>query len=337
MVQVRKYARPLAFRLTRHFERAANKDGEYTKYKNQPIDLSKTNLNYNLAPEREGGQVAFIAQRLGEVHFHNRQNINVMADWLVTLPKGMDGMQELFFEETYAFLSERYGVQNVISAYVHLDELSPHMHFAFVPVGFDSNNDRLTVSVKIVLNGDEVANLPNELEAHLEEKLDYDFLKTATSKVEMVADGFSISQLKEIDNSLKESNRSLSEIVYQTEVAKAELKSLEDKKAKILDALDATSATRSKLYEFTPTKTITGAIRGITMEQIEFLKSAAIKCVTLENELASAKKIVEDSQQSVLELEAINTVLEKNPGLKSAFDAAKERYIQTGDGDGWGE
>ena len=43
-------------------------------------------------------------------------------------------MQELFFEETYAFLSERYGAQNVISAYVHLDERSPHMHFAFVPV-----------------------------------------------------------------------------------------------------------------------------------------------------------------------------------------------------------
>jgi hypothetical protein len=39
-----------------------------------------------------------------------------------------------FFELVYLFLTERYGEENVISAYVHMDETTPHMHFLFVPV-----------------------------------------------------------------------------------------------------------------------------------------------------------------------------------------------------------
>lgn len=39
-----------------------------------------------------------------------------------------------FFELSYKFLSERYGEQNVISAYVHMDETTPHMHFLFIRI-----------------------------------------------------------------------------------------------------------------------------------------------------------------------------------------------------------
>lgn len=40
----------------------------------------------------------------------------------------------VFFQKAYAFLEERYGKENVISATVHMDEGTPHMHFNFVPV-----------------------------------------------------------------------------------------------------------------------------------------------------------------------------------------------------------
>lgn len=39
-----------------------------------------------------------------------------------------------FFQESYEVLSERYGKENVISAIVHLDETTPHMHFNLVPL-----------------------------------------------------------------------------------------------------------------------------------------------------------------------------------------------------------
>ena len=44
---------------------------------------------------------------------------------------------KLFFEESKAFLTEFVGAENVISAKVHMDEKTPHMHFLHVPVTTD--------------------------------------------------------------------------------------------------------------------------------------------------------------------------------------------------------
>jgi hypothetical protein len=58
-----------------------------------------------------------------------------MADWVVTQPKTLPPERSKeFFQHTFQFLSERYGEKNVVSAYVHMDETTPHLHFAFVPV-----------------------------------------------------------------------------------------------------------------------------------------------------------------------------------------------------------
>ena len=46
-----------------------------------------------------------------------------------------------FFELSYKFLSERYGEKNVISAYVHKDETTPHMHFLFIPIVDDKKRN----------------------------------------------------------------------------------------------------------------------------------------------------------------------------------------------------
>ena len=41
--------------------------------------------------------------------------------------------EEVFFKECYKFLCEKYGSRNVITADVHEDESTPHLHFTFVP------------------------------------------------------------------------------------------------------------------------------------------------------------------------------------------------------------
>ena len=45
-----------------------------------------------------------------------------------------DEQVRLYFQLVYDFLSDRYGKENVISSYVHMDETTPHTHFLFVPV-----------------------------------------------------------------------------------------------------------------------------------------------------------------------------------------------------------
>ena len=45
-------------------------------------------------------------------------------------------------------MNERYGKENVISAYVHFDEVTPHMHYAFVPVVEDKKKGGYKLSAK---------------------------------------------------------------------------------------------------------------------------------------------------------------------------------------------
>jgi hypothetical protein len=124
MAHMEKYARSAVGQLCQHYERKKLPDGSYIKFGNEDIDTSLSYLNYNLALDRSlKGQIDFINQRCGEVKCMNRKDVNVMVSWVVTLPKEFPRERSReFFEETYKFLTERYGGEkNVISSYVHLD------------------------------------------------------------------------------------------------------------------------------------------------------------------------------------------------------------------------
>jgi len=80
---------------------------------------------------------------------------------------------ELFFNEAYKFLNDKYGNgtdKNVMSAYVHMDETTPHLHYAFVPVVWDEKKQREKVSAKEALDwsGRGLNKFHPELEAHME-------------------------------------------------------------------------------------------------------------------------------------------------------------------------
>ena len=114
------------------------------------INESKTFLNYNLAAKDQPlSQLDFIHKRLSEIKVLKRKDVNVMCDWIVTAPQELAKDElPLFFAETYKFLNERYGKENVISAYVHLDETTPHIHYAFVPVVMDKKKNIPKLSAK---------------------------------------------------------------------------------------------------------------------------------------------------------------------------------------------
>ena len=155
--------------VTRHFERYKKENGEYIKFGNQEIDTEKISLNYNLADEKN--QMEFIKNRTSEVRCLNRKDVNVMASWVVTLPEKIETQedQRLFFEESYNFLEKKYGKENVISSYVHLDETTPHMHFAFIPVVRDKKRGDLKVSANDLITRNHLRSFHPELEKHMKE------------------------------------------------------------------------------------------------------------------------------------------------------------------------
>jgi len=114
--------------LLRHYYRL-NKS-----YSNDCIDHSKTALNYNLEPNPDKRPKDIKKAVLGyceSLQGHLKSNAVLMCDLAITLPKN-ETDEKAFFKACYEYCCERFPF--VISAQVHLDETTPHMHFAFVPI-----------------------------------------------------------------------------------------------------------------------------------------------------------------------------------------------------------
>ena len=178
MAHVEKYAKFAIGAMTKHYERRRDENGNYYKFGNENIDKSRTHLNYNLAPEREISQVQYIHKRTQNVRVLNRADVKIMCSCVVTLPNFKinndaykiddEQAERLFFERCYTFLEQRFGGEkNVISSYVHRDETTPHMHFAFIPIVPDKKRGGEKVSAKEVVTRVNLRTLHTDLEEHL--------------------------------------------------------------------------------------------------------------------------------------------------------------------------
>ena len=111
-------------------------------HSNKNIDSSKTELNYYLKKNelsyiKEFDKIKEKYDLKGQI----RSNSNIICEMVFTSnQKFFDqiGYEESkrYFEESYKFICEykNLGEQNIISAVVHMDEDTPHMHLLFIPV-----------------------------------------------------------------------------------------------------------------------------------------------------------------------------------------------------------
>lgn len=162
MARVEKYTRGAMGNMLAHYNR--------TKASSKSlIDPARTHLNYNLADtDQPLSQLDFIHKRLSEIKVLNRKDVNVFCDWIVTAPQELaENEYDDFFKETYKFLNDRYGKDNVISAYVHMDESQPHIHYAFVPVTMDKKKNILKLSAKEVITLKELKSFHKDLSNRL--------------------------------------------------------------------------------------------------------------------------------------------------------------------------
>ncbi|MDY6338173.1 MAG: MobV family relaxase [Saccharofermentans sp.] len=134
-------------RLEKHHER------EKEKYKSNPdIDLSRSHNNFHLKVPT-GSYRNMILQRIKEVGCKVRKDSVVMQDSICTAsPEFFKGKSlhdiSVFFQMAYRFYVKTFGEENILSAVVHLDEKSPHMHVCFVPITKDGR-----LSSKSIIGG----------------------------------------------------------------------------------------------------------------------------------------------------------------------------------------
>lgn len=207
MANYAKYSRSAMGHLTKHYERAKNDNGDYVRFGNQNIDASRTHLNYNLAPHGKS-QMDFIHDRLDEVYCMKRDDVVTMASCVVTVPKDVPKEYEAeFFERAYRFLAEKHGEKNVISAYVHNDETTPHMHFSFIPIVYDAKKDREKVCCKDVLTKAYLNSFHDELQKEMNRwTAEYgcvfgcNVLNGATENGNLHVQGLQANSLKELND-----------------------------------------------------------------------------------------------------------------------------------------
>lgn len=170
-MHVEKYQRNAVGHMLRHYNRWV------MNFSNKDIDHMRSDLNYDLAPQRGMSDIDYYQKRLTEVKCQNRADVKTLCDWIITLPKMefSEEQERRFFQESYIFMAKRYGEQNVISAWVHKDESGqPHMHFAFIPICHDKKKGIEKVSAKEVLTRSDLQSIHKDMNEHMQRTFGYD-------------------------------------------------------------------------------------------------------------------------------------------------------------------
>lgn len=172
MAHLQKFGKGSLTGLATHIERKTE------NHSNQDIDNERSHLNRDFLNELDNSNmITRYNERIEEVYCMDRADVKSVASWVVTLPTELKDSSEYemnqFFEESFNFLKEKYGIENTISAVVHYDETTPHLHYEFIPVTYDEKKDRLKVSAKEVLNRNALKSFHTELDKHMKENLEF--------------------------------------------------------------------------------------------------------------------------------------------------------------------
>ena len=131
-----KYKGPEIGHIESHNERTKE------KYASNPdVDTSRSHLNFHLVtPQRKYRAEA--EKQIAEASCRTRSDSVRVVEALVTAsPEFFKGKKKgeikAYFQEALGFIQEHQDPKTIISAVVHMDEKTPHMHLCFVPLTED--------------------------------------------------------------------------------------------------------------------------------------------------------------------------------------------------------
>ena len=131
-----KYKGPEIGHIESHNERTKE------KYASNPdIDTSRSHLNFHLvSPERKYRAEA--EKQIAEAGCRTRSDSVRVVEVLVTAsPEFFKGKKisevKAYFTEALGFIQKHQSKDTIISAVVHMDEKTPHMHLCFIPLTED--------------------------------------------------------------------------------------------------------------------------------------------------------------------------------------------------------
>ena len=150
----------------------SHNERERESHSNPDIDYERSGHNYDLHEPAADNYAQAIQNRIDDLLLVKavRKDAVCMCGLIVSsdsafFEKLSPEDTRRFFEESKSFLTEFVGEKTVISAMVHMDEKSPHMHFLHVPVTPDGR-----LSAKTIYTRESLKKLQTELPRHLQSR-----------------------------------------------------------------------------------------------------------------------------------------------------------------------
>ena len=128
-----KYKGPEIGNIEAHNERSKE------KYASNPdVDISRSKLNFHLVEPKQKYR-AEAERQIKEAGCRTRSDSVRVVEALVTAtPEFFQGKKKseikAYFQEALTFIQQNQDPKTIISAVVHMDEKTPHMHLSFVPL-----------------------------------------------------------------------------------------------------------------------------------------------------------------------------------------------------------
>ena len=147
IMRMEKRKLPSVGRICKHHERLKD------EYKSNPdIDTKRVSMNYHIV-EPKGSYRDMALAHIEQAGARRRKDSVVLQDCFVGgtpdwLKAKSYGEQREYFNHAYQFFERNFGKENIISAVVHMDEATPHMHLCFVPI-----TDKGRLSSKDIIGG----------------------------------------------------------------------------------------------------------------------------------------------------------------------------------------
>lgn len=137
-----KYQKGAVGSILMHCDRGIDSPDTH-EHSNDSIDSTRTHLNYDLKDRSGLSAYAYYKQRIDAIAKETKERTGksirkdavTLCSWAVTVPKDLPGdKQAEFFQASYEWFAKRYGEDNIVTAAVHMDETTPHMHLQFTPI-----------------------------------------------------------------------------------------------------------------------------------------------------------------------------------------------------------
>ena len=131
-----KYKRPEIGRIEAHDERTKE------KYASNPdVDTSRSRLNFHLVKPHRSYRAEAEKQIAGAGCSARKDSVRVVETLITASPEFFANKKpkevKEFFAYALEFIQKKQSPETIISAVVHVDEKTPHMHLCFVPLTED--------------------------------------------------------------------------------------------------------------------------------------------------------------------------------------------------------